>query len=258
MNREQLIQAMSLMTFELNVHYAMDQDYESIAMLDDLIKPLQEELDFAVASENLSNAQAALSEAQASLNALENPTQEEIDTAQQAVDNAQESVDSAQEESNSAELLKDAALAIRTENERKSAVQTRLNGLGDLSLIIGKYIQGNQESITDSDSFNIEGFSDVNLFESSFGWNFVHLAKPTIDQLEALVPDSEAEILEQQFTSLRRERDRLLKESDFTQLADAPFNSEKKSEWAVYRQALRDLPENTEDPLNPTWPTEPV
>ena len=27
--------------------------------------------------------------------------------------------------------------------------------------------------------------------------------------------------------------------------------------WKTYRQALRDLPANTKDPANPTWPTKP-
>ena len=27
--------------------------------------------------------------------------------------------------------------------------------------------------------------------------------------------------------------------------------------WKTYRQALRDLPANTSDPSNPTWPTKP-
>ena len=27
--------------------------------------------------------------------------------------------------------------------------------------------------------------------------------------------------------------------------------------WKTYRQALRDLPSNTSDPANPTWPTKP-
>ena len=30
-----------------------------------------------------------------------------------------------------------------------------------------------------------------------------------------------------------------------------------KTPWATYRQALRDLPANTSDPANPTWPTKP-
>ena len=52
-------------------------------------------------------------------------------------------------------------------------------------------------------------------------------------------------------------RDSLLALSDWTQLADAPLTATKKAEWATYRQALRDLPANTSDFSNPTYPTEP-
>ena len=38
---------------------------------------------------------------------------------------------------------------------------------------------------------------------------------------------------------MRLHRDRLLKESDWTQLPDAPIDRET---WASYRQALRDFP----------------
>ncbi len=38
---------------------------------------------------------------------------------------------------------------------------------------------------------------------------------------------------------MRIQRDRLLAESDWTQVADAPVD---RQEWATYRQALRDLP----------------
>jgi hypothetical protein len=43
------------------------------------------------------------------------------------------------------------------------------------------------------------------------------------------------------FERLRIQRDKLLTESDWTQVADAPVN---KQAWAGYRQQLRDLPEN--------------
>ena len=56
---------------------------------------------------------------------------------------------------------------------------------------------------------------------------------------------------------LRQERDRLLNETDWTQVPDSALTDEKKNEWAEYRQALRDLPANTSDPANPTWPDEP-
>ena len=56
---------------------------------------------------------------------------------------------------------------------------------------------------------------------------------------------------------LRNERDDLLLFSDFTQLADIGLTDSKKAEWVTYRKSLRDLPANTSDPANPTWPTKP-
>lgn len=55
----------------------------------------------------------------------------------------------------------------------------------------------------------------------------------------------------------RKERNRILKETDWTQMPDSPLTDTKKQEWATYRQQLRDLPANTTDPSNPTWPTQP-
>lgn len=57
--------------------------------------------------------------------------------------------------------------------------------------------------------------------------------------------------------SNRGQRDDLLTQSDWTQVADAPVN---KSEWATYRQALRDLPNHENWPnLNndADWPIKP-
>ena len=57
------------------------------------------------------------------------------------------------------------------------------------------------------------------------------------------------------FKVLREQRNKKLTESDFMMLSDYP--KEDIEEWKVYRQALRDLPTNTEDPENPNWPTPP-
>jgi hypothetical protein len=43
----------------------------------------------------------------------------------------------------------------------------------------------------------------------------------------------------EQARSVRQNRDQKLKDSDWTQVADAPVS---KEDWAAYRQALRDLP----------------
>jgi hypothetical protein len=58
---------------------------------------------------------------------------------------------------------------------------------------------------------------------------------------------------------LRQKRDQLLRESDTVVLPDrwATMSAQTQTAWAAYRQDLRDLPANTPDPLNPTWPTRP-
>jgi hypothetical protein len=55
--------------------------------------------------------------------------------------------------------------------------------------------------------------------------------------------------------SLRSTRNALLEESDWTQYRDVVLSND--AEWKTYRQALRDLPANTSDPSNPTYPTKP-
>lgn len=55
---------------------------------------------------------------------------------------------------------------------------------------------------------------------------------------------------------VRKERDAKLTSCDWTQVIDAPVDQEA---WAVYRQALRDLPSSQEGfPNEVAWPTEPV
>ena len=56
---------------------------------------------------------------------------------------------------------------------------------------------------------------------------------------------------------LRSERNTKLTESDWTQSPDSPLTSEAKTEWQTYRETLRNLPSNTPDPANPTWPVAP-
>ena len=54
---------------------------------------------------------------------------------------------------------------------------------------------------------------------------------------------------------LRISRNRRLLASDWTQSRDVTLSND--ADWKTYRQALRDLPANTSDPTNPTWPTAP-
>ena len=79
--------------------------------------------------------------------------------------------------------------------------------------------------------------------------------KPALgpDGLPTLVPN-----IEWQWTALRTERNARLAASDWTQLQDAHLSAEKKSAWADYRQALRDLPDECTDPTQVDWPLDPT
>lgn len=72
-----------------------------------------------------------------------------------------------------------------------------------------------------------------------------------------VVDDTKARQLE--MIILRKIRDNLLAESDIYVLPDRwnSYTEEKKTEWSVYRQALRDLPETVVDVFNPVWPIKP-
>lgn len=58
-------------------------------------------------------------------------------------------------------------------------------------------------------------------------------------------------------TALRRRRDKLLAECDWTQMPDSPLSLDARAAWADYRQALRDLPE-TADLSAVEWPAAPL
>ncbi len=51
---------------------------------------------------------------------------------------------------------------------------------------------------------------------------------------------------------IRAQRDSFLAASDWTDLSNSPVKN--KEAWLTYRQALRDLPQNFEDPSEVIWP----
>lgn len=70
------------------------------------------------------------------------------------------------------------------------------------------------------------------------------------------IPDDvqEQEATDLAWANLKSARNLRLQSTDWTQVPDAPVD---RAAWATYRQALRDLPDNTTDPQNVTWPTPP-
>lgn len=58
-----------------------------------------------------------------------------------------------------------------------------------------------------------------------------------------------------QWNQVREQRNSLLANSDWTQLADAPVAD--KTKWIAYRSQLRQIPSTQTDPSNITWPEPP-
>ena len=95
--------------------------------------------------------------------------------------------------------------------------------------------------VTGKDSYDnailVKGYDQIGV-----SWEQI---KTTLDEINA----------EEPMRLLRIQRDKLLTASDWRATID--YQGTKQSEWLTYRQALRDLPANTEDASNPTWPTPP-
>jgi len=72
-------------------------------------------------------------------------------------------------------------------------------------------------------------------------------------ELPLAVPTREIE-----WAAIRTRRDQLLQLTDFTQLPDYPATDAQRAQVKVYRQALRDIPEQIEDPSKLVWPVLPT
>ena len=68
-------------------------------------------------------------------------------------------------------------------------------------------------------------------------------------------PEEIQERTDNEANAVRQERDRLLEESDWTQLPDTPVDP---AAWTTYRQDLRNVPQEAGFPWNVTWPTPPL
>ena len=76
------------------------------------------------------------------------------------------------------------------------------------------------------------------------------------DGSEYFVRPYNAQELEEQWNKVREQRNRLLKDSDWTQISDYDLGFENKEQWATYRQELRDLPEVQSNPFDIQWPNQ--
>ena len=86
------------------------------------------------------------------------------------------------------------------------------------------------------------------------------LTQRVVDGKLRMIPKRErdARLKERAMRKLRGRRDRLLRDTDwrFGGVYWASLTHDQQQAWRDYRQALLDLPANT-DPLNPAWPVAP-
>ena len=64
-------------------------------------------------------------------------------------------------------------------------------------------------------------------------------------------------LLADKWANIRNFRNKDLASSDWTILDDSPLANSKKLEWQNYRQKLRDVPKDNDDPDDINWPTKP-
>lgn len=76
-------------------------------------------------------------------------------------------------------------------------------------------------------------------------------------EIDARIAVAPAALLTLQWNMVRTDRDALLTASDWVITKSLETGVSVPQEWANYRQALRDLPQNTLDPSNVAWPTKP-
>ena len=98
---------------------------------------------------------------------------------------------------------------------------------------------------------------------SDLTWLDKTQTKPTEDELNTKIVELNAQ---EPFRLLRIERNKLISETDWTQLKDIDLDIIRERNWKNYRQALRDLPAKSNPKLDSfgnldmksvVWPTKP-
>ena len=111
-------------------------------------------------------------------------------------------------------------------------------------------------NITDFSNINPETIARLHpelcFFDSTKGAYTIDGTKIEVDADAYAVADIEQNKAKN-FEILRLTRNKLLAETDWMANSDVTMSDA----WKTYRQALRDLPANTSDPANPTYPTKP-
>ena len=78
-------------------------------------------------------------------------------------------------------------------------------------------------------------------------WNSPDIIQPTQEELDTKLTELKAA---EPMRQLRVERNKLIAETDWTQLKDIDLDIIRERNWKNYRQALRDLPAKSNPKLN--------
>ena len=98
---------------------------------------------------------------------------------------------------------------------------------------------------------------------SGLTWLDKNQTKPTEEEINAKIAELEAA---EPIKLLRQQRNKLIAETDWTQLKDIDLDIIRERNWKNYRQALRDLPAKSNPKLDSfgnldlssvNWPTKP-
>lgn len=92
-----------------------------------------------------------------------------------------------------------------------------------------------------------------NALEQTVRWDTETSTYDIVDLSAEEIADNNSSV----WNSLRTERDNLLADTDYMVIKAIEAGTTISSEWATYRQALRDLPSSVTDPRDIVWPDKP-
>ena len=107
------------------------------------------------------------------------------------------------------------------------------------------------------------GFANGDKYENLIWMSGNSYPKPTEEEVNQKLKELQ---IAEPMRLLREERNKLIAETDWTQLKDIDLDIIRERNWKNYRQALRDLPAKSNPKLNSmggldmssvTWPTKP-
>ena len=115
-----------------------------------------------------------------------------------------------------------------------------------------KTIWGDKSKLgLDDGNFIIDVEDDFEMMGYITSYDFENEKIVQVDEDLSVLPGPEEIALQ----NLRNERNRLLVETDWTQLPDVP--EETKNAWQTYRQELRDITKTYQSLDTVVWPTKP-